>query len=88
MQKLEKAVEAAAGELESKAREFDQAVLTEARDLAGQAEQAESDIVAYVVNHRAEILAVAKQYEPQVVKALEAIAEKLLANVKGSFEIG
>ena len=84
MQKLEQAVEAAQAKVNEEAKD----ALAEVKNLAHQAEEAESEVITYVVNHRAEILAVAKQYEPQVVQALEAIAEKLLVNVKGSFEIG
>lgn len=84
MQKLEQAVEAVEDDVKTEASD----AVAELKRLAQQAEKAESDIVTYVVNHRAEIIALAKQYEPEVVQALEAIAEKLLANVKGSFEIG
>jgi hypothetical protein len=88
MQKLEQAVEAVTEDAEHAAEEDIAAAREAALRLAHQAEAAESDVITYVVNHRAEIIAVARQYEPQVVQALEAVVEKLLANVKGSFEVG
>jgi hypothetical protein len=88
MDDLTSAIEKVAKTVEDHVENFDTAAVAEVRILAAQAKEAETTVMTLASNYKAEIVALAKQYEPEVVDALEGDADKLITSLKALFGIG
>jgi hypothetical protein len=82
---VEHAAEKVFREVEVKVEEFDGEALAEARRLLAAAKAAENEILSVILTNRSQLIALAEQYGPEVVAAVERILADLLSQVRGVF---
>ena len=84
---LEQAVEEAAGAVEARAGEFYADAFAEVRRLLADLKTAESKLAAVLADDKAEILALAEKYGPEVAAFLEAELAKLAGGIQSLFRL-
>jgi hypothetical protein len=82
---VENAAEKVFHEVEVKVEEFDGQALAEARRLLAEAKTAEGQVLAVILADKAQVIALAEKYGPELVAAVEAILKDLLTQVQGLF---
>jgi histidinol dehydrogenase len=84
---LETEAEKVFHEVEAKVEEFDGEALAEARRLLADAKTAESRVITFIGDYKAEIVAAAEKYGPEVVQLIIEELDKLLSQARGLFGV-
>lgn len=81
----EAAAEKVFREVEARVEEFDGQALAEARRLLAEAKTAESQVLSIILADKSQLIALVRQYGPEVVAAVERVLADLLGQMQGLF---
>lgn len=84
---LETEAEKVFHEVEAGVEDFDGQALAEARRLLAEAKAAEAQVLSVILADKAQLIALAEKYGPEVVAAVEDILKDLLTQVQGLFAL-